>query len=1338
VTLVYDGAPIVDAGRVERVGLVIVKRPPRRPAPVLPTGEVLLDAPPEVPNAGGKGWTRMLTILPMASGAGAMGLMMGVQRGGALTYVAGGMYGISILGMIAMMVTNQSGPNKREMVENRRQYMRRLSQQRAQVRNTIRQQREAIHYRHPDPEALWSTAGSGRMWERRRGDADFGVVRIGLGPQEIATPLVPPQTRPVDELEPLCAVALRKFVSTYSVVPDLPVAIALRDFSHVYIRGSDAAVQGLVRALIAQLATFHAPDDLLIGLCLAETRRPRWEWAKWLPHALHPSKLDAVGPVRLVAAAVTALEAMLDDVLANRLRFNPSAVASSPGPHVVVLIDGGSTAGSDHLMTGGGVEGVTIVDLSNPPPRLLDESTVVLDVAEDGSLSGVTMDGATEIGRADGLDPVGIEALTRELSPKRLSAASYADQAGVAADLGLAELLGLGDPYSLDLVESWASRPNRDRLRVPIGVGVDGRPIDLDFKESAQDGMGPHGLLVGATGSGKSELLRTLVLALAVTHSSEILNFVLVDFKGGATFTTLDRLPHTSAVITNLADELSLVDRMLGAMQGELVRRQELLRQAGNYASQRDYERARAAGVPLAPLPSLLIICDEFSELLTARPDFIDMFVQIGRVGRSLGIHLLLASQRLEEGRLRGLEAHLSYRVGLRTFSSMDSRAVLGVADAYELPRSPGHGYLKAGTEGLIRFKAAYVSGVYRRDGVHQQVGGRSVDLVRDYTTHYVAPPRDEQPAELEAEPEESVVGDTLLDVLVQRMEGQGVPAHQVWLPPLAEPSTLAQMLPALTQTADRGLASSDTQLFGALHGVVGMVDKPFEQRRDLMWLDLAGAAGNVVVVGGPQSGKSNLLRTLIASLALTHTPREVQFYALDFGGGALTAMRELPHLGGAATRRDPSTVRRTVAELYGLLQGREAQFGTHGIDGVATYRRAKREGRFGGDPFGDVFLVIDGWATLRNEFEDLEPLVSELANRGLGYGIHILASANRWMDIRSAVRDLFGTKIELRLGDPSDSVINRRSAVNVPEQTPGRGLTPDGLHFLTGLPRLDNRQEVEDLADGVSDLVKLVRSSWSGPLAPPVRLLPDELPFEALPAAVPGSGGRIAVGIAEADLQPVHLDFDAEPHVLLFGDIESGKSSFLRSVARSITETYTPDQARVILIDQRRSLLGCINTEHLIGFGTSPQVTADLVGQVAAVMGERLPGADVTPDQLRNRSWWHGPEVFLLVDDYDLVAGGSTNPLAPLLEYLTQARDIGLHLVITRRIGGASRALFDPMIARIRELASPGIMMSGPKEEGPLFGNVKPQPLPPGRAWLITRREGARLVQLAWSPPAQ
>ena len=241
--------------------------------------------------------------------------------------------------------------------------------------------------------------------------------------------------------------------------------------------------------------------------------------------------------------------------------------------------------------------------------------------------------------------------------------------------------------------------------------------LELDIKEAAQDGMGPHGLLIGATGSGKSELLRTLVLGLAALHPPDVLNLVLVDFKGGATFAGMSRLGHVAAVITNLQDDAGLVARMYEALSGELTRRQELLRAAGSLVSVRDYERARQRGAPLPPLPSLVVVVDEFSELITQQESFVELFVQIGRLGRSLGLHLLLASQRLDEGKIRGLEAHLSYRIALRTFSPEESRTVIGVQDAYTLPSAPGHGLLKADTAVLTRFRTTYVSGAYTAGG---------------------------------------------------------------------------------------------------------------------------------------------------------------------------------------------------------------------------------------------------------------------------------------------------------------------------------------------------------------------------------------------------------------------------------------------------------------------------------------------------------------------------------------------------------------------------------------------------------------------------------------------
>ena len=273
------------------------------------------------------------------------------------------------------------------------------------------------------------------------------------------------------------------------------------------------------------------------------------------------------------------------------------------------------------------------------------------------------------------------------------------------------ELLGCGDIRDFDPERRWRRREGRDLLRVPFGVTPEGVPVVLDIKEAAQLGMGPHGLLIGATGSGKSEVLRTLVLAMALTHGPDQLNFILVDFKGGATFAGMADLPHVSAMISNLESELSLVDRMQDALRGEMVRRQELLRRAGNYANVTDYEADRLAGRHEGPpLPVLFLILDEFSELLSAKPEFVELFVAIGRLGRSMSIHLLLSSQRLEAGRLRGLDSHLSYRIGLRTFSGAESREVLGVTDAYDLPPYPGVGYLKTGTEQMVRFRASYVA----------------------------------------------------------------------------------------------------------------------------------------------------------------------------------------------------------------------------------------------------------------------------------------------------------------------------------------------------------------------------------------------------------------------------------------------------------------------------------------------------------------------------------------------------------------------------------------------------------------------------------------------------
>ncbi|MGP3955569.1 type VII secretion protein EccCa [Nonomuraea sp. 3N208] len=1322
------------------MSIVVVRRPERRPGPKPPRGEILLESPPEIPEVQSQGFSAVLTFLPMLAGAAAMALMFtSFGHSNPIMYVSSGLFAVSMVGMSLGQMGRQSGERKYRLNGARRDYFRYLSQVRKRTRRAARQQREALEWGGPEPDALWWIAMGPRLWERRPRDEDFATVRLGTGVQKLAVQLIPPDSKPVEDLDALSAGALRRFVRAHSTVAELPVAVALGSFARIRVAGDPVAVRDLIRSMIAQLTVFHSPDDMRIMVCAGADWMSHWEWVKWLPHALHPEETDAAGQVRLMSDNMGELDRLVGDELRERARFRPGAAADSL-PYHVVIVDGGHVP-HDSQLGSDAIQGVTVIDLSDATPDVEENNTLRLDVRPDGfymvKLDHAGKEHRTRFGDPDQLDYLRAEGLARQLAPLRASAGSGGEAEDVlSVNTTLTDLLGVGDPSNLDPRIAWRPRAGRNRLRVPIGLGADGRVVELDIKESAQGGMGPHGLVIGATGSGKSELLRTLVLGLAVTHSSEILNFVLVDFKGGATFLGLDSLSHVSAVITNLVDELPLVDRMHDALHGEMVRRQELLRSAGNYASLRDYERAREQGAELAPLPTLFVVLDEFSELLSAKPEFIDLFVMIGRLGRSLGVHLLLASQRLEEGRLRGLDTHLSYRIGLRTFSAMESRVVLGVADAYELPSAPGNGYLKFDTSGMTRFKAAYVSGPYQpaSRGADAADGHTVLRQVVEYGPAYMPLPAVKQePKETPAaEVEERASSqNSLFDTVVQRLAGHGPSAHRIWLPPLGEPPTLSHLLPPLSVTPELGLSTPGWQGRGKLHAVIGIIDRPFEQRRDPYWLDLSGAAGHIGVAGGPQSGKTNVLRTLITGMALTHTPRAVQFYCLDFGGGGLAALDGLPHVGGVATRLDAERVRRTVAEVSSLLRQREQSFAERGIESIAAYRRMIADGSAQSDGWGDVFLVIDGWLTIRQEFESLEAVITDLAARGLGYGIHVVAATNKWSEFRAGIRDLFGTRIEFKLGDAYESEISRKASMAVPEGVPGRGLTRDGMHFLAALPRIDGQQNAEDASEGVRALVESVRQSWQGPAAPPVRLLPSVLPAASLPGPDRTGANRIAIGIDEDSLSPVVLDFDNDPHFIVFGDNECGKSNVLKLIMEGVVARKTPSEAMMIVIDYRRSLLDTAVTEHRIGYAASSTAATELIKDARSALLKRLPPADLTPEQLRSRSWWQGSDLYIVVDDYDLVAT-SNNPLAPLAELLPQARDIGLHVVLARQSGGASRAMYDQAVQRMKEMASPALIMSGNREEGQLFGNIRPQPLPVGRGFHVDRRFGSRLIQTA------
>ena len=1315
----------------------------------MPSGEIKLQAPPELDQSEGAAGV-MMNAIPMLGSLGSIVLVAsmgaGSGGGGGRSYIAAGMFLFATLGFIVVQIDRQRKQRSQSVTGSRTEYLRYLATVRAVARDAADQQRRALTWQHPDPASLPALAEErSRVWERSSTDPGFLHVRYGVCSQELALKLIPPDSAPIDQVDPAAASALHRLLVVHRNQPDLPASVDLRAFDRVEVCGPEEPARALARALLCSAAAFQSPEHLVVAVLAGERQLAHWDWVKWLPHSHSPQESDAVGPRRMVSTSLEELAELLPPDLADRPRFGADERPATP--HVLLVLDGADLPPGNHVVPPDGLHGVTVLDLPARWDELEDATRLRLALVGGATADGFVPIEAVRV-REDGIRAKGdqCDLATAEAFARRLTAlhtvtvgAVEAPSSEVAGPTDFMELLGLGDVHTLDPDAAWRTRPARDRLRVPIGLGDGGGLVHLDIKESAQQGMGPHGLVIGATGSGKSEFLRTLVLGLAMTHSPEQLNMVLVDFKGGATFAGMSEMPHVSAVITNLSQELTLVDRMQDALSGEMVRRQELLREAGNFASIRDYEKARLAGEDLEPLPSLFIVVDEFSEMLSAKPEFIDLFVAIGRLGRSLGLHLLLASQRLEEGRLRGLESHLSYRVGLRTFSAQESRAVLGVPDAYELPAVPGLGYLKPDPTTMQRFKAAYVSGPPSgRSRVRRDEGGH-VRGILPFTISAVQTLEPETAAEeAPATVVETGTQASLLDIAVRRMVGHGPAAHQVWLPPLDVPDTLDALFGDLVEHPELGLVSPSWRELGGLTVPLGTVDRPREQRRDTLTVDLSGAAGHVAVVGGPRSGKSTLLRSIVTSASLVTTPQESQFFVLDFGGGAFAPMTGFPHVAGVGTRSEPDVVRRIIAEVTGVVDRREAYFRAEGIDSIETYRARRRQGR-ADDGYGDVFLVVDGWSTLRADFDDLELEIQQLAGRGLTFGLHVVAGAARWSDFRAAMRDVFGTRLELRLGDHIDSEIDRKMAALVPTGRPGRGLVQSKLHFLGALPRIDGSSDTETLGEGVEHLVAKVAAAWRGPVGPKLRLLPDLVPLpdvRRMADAPEHAGGPLLLGVDEKELAPVGLDPDAEPHLLVLGDGQSGKSALLRAYAQEVMRTRTPQQAQIILVDYRRSLLGEIPEDYLLNYLTSAQQAAPALKDVAAYLEQRIPGPDVTPDQLRNRSWWQGAEVFLIVDDYDLVATQQSSPVAVLQPLLAQARDVGLHVVVARRSGGASRALYEPVIQSLRELAMPGLLLSGNPDEGPLIGNLRPVPLPPGRGRLVTRDRGTEVVQVAWSEP--
>jgi ESX secretion system protein EccC len=1337
-----------------------VHRPVRahpRPVPATP---LTVAAPPTVGWAASPlaGWLQYL--VPLVGSGGSLAFLFAVPgpRPAWLVALVIGAAAASVVAGLALRLVERRAARRA-----RRRYLAHLTQTARQADHLAAAQLAVAEHLHPGPPGPWTTiTQTERLWERRPTDPDFLTVRIGRGPVPLAAPArLDTGHDPLVEHDPGLLLAAEELVRRATWLPDAPVPISLRELGVLTLTGPPVRTRALARAIVCELAAFHAPDDLQILAAHATASHQAWRWLQWLPHTRDPTSATTPAARRHVVAILDMTEPVGTDPPANPTVTSPPP-AGSPGPTLPgPTLPGSGSPGSaapgtalGALLEGPAAAGVTVIWLARAISGEPSELAMRIRLDEHGSatLQETAPGGRIVQGiRADAASLALCETLARRMAPLRLDRTPAT--AAAAGSVRLLDLLTRPGPLRGPGTAPAGAGPRpRDRaelLQVPIGATPDGNPLVLDLKEAAEAGSGPHGLVIGATGSGKSELLRTIVAGLAATHPPDQLALVLVDFKGGAAFADLAQLPQVAGLITNLQADLSMVDRAMAALHGELARRQRLLHQAGNQPDLRAYAARRTADRWLEPLPHLLIVVDEFGELLAARPEFLDLFTAIGRVGRSLGMHLLLASQRLDEGRLRGLDSHLRFRICLRTFSAAESTAVLGVPDAFHLPPAPGSALLKVDAGPPVRFAAARLSGDPPQRDVEDQA-----DIGRSSGPGPV----------------------TDLEVLLGGLAGTCPPVHQVWLPPLPPEIALDPLL---------------GQAGGWLQVPVGVVDRPLDQQQGPLVLDLSKGAGHLVVVGAPRSGKSTLLCTLVAALAATHQPDEVQAYAVDLGGGLLHRLGDLPHVGAICDAREPQRIHRLVRELRSLLAERERQFRDLAVDSMASWHARRRDGADLGD-HGEVFLVIDNWGALVRELPELEPDLTDLAARGLHHGVHLILTANRWAEVRPGLRENLGGRLELRLNDPLDSEAGRTAAAGLPE-LPGRGLTPSGLQFQTALP-------------GSPDaILHRARAAPGGGVAPRLRMLPTLVEETALTSVGPGQPGSGPAGsvptrrkgsrseegrldelpfaVEEHRLEVVGLDlFGESPQLLVFGDAGCGKSSLLRLIANGVAARHPASAVGMVVVDLRRQLADLALLPNLVGYACTTAAAAEAVDWLRQRLEDRTAaGRDLAPGPVM--AAWAGdgsgrpirlgsngsgapgsqavatgphpphnvephavephvlepapdPRYLLLVDDYDLLPATNGSLLLPLLDLVGLGRELGFHLVLARRVAGAARAGFEPVVQRLRELGGPGLVMCGDPGEGPVVGGQRAAVLPPGRGFYVCPPRGTVLVQVAYRPP--
>ncbi len=1126
------------------------------------------------------------------------------------------------------------------------------------------------------------------LWCRQPDDDGFLVVRFGLGdaPSRITVEVPTTGSRNI-ELEAM----LKDVIESLAMLPQAPIIADLRG-SAIGVGGPRDSGAAVVRSLILQIAGLHAPEDVTIGACMSSQGVDAWDWLKWLPHASSATSPISCPTVAAGPGGVGQLVTAIEELMAARQKAQSAPGESFAGSHVVLVVSDDAPVDRARLValaSKGADLGIHVVWLASDVSRLPAACRAFVSVDESGQASAGFVEEAL---RVVPLDPEGgdfaeVQSWARQLSPVVDAGSLIHDDSDLPRSVSFLTLAdpGLGRDAKA-VVERWRESDSLSRYRKPgsrrkagtlralIGQSSAG-PLTVDLRSD-----GPHALVGGTTGSGKSELLQTWVLATAAAHSPERVTFLFVDYKGGSAFGECVNLPHSVGLVTDLSPHL--VRRALDSLEAEVRHRERIL----NRARAKDLLDMERAGHPETP-PSLIIVVDEFAALVHEVPEFVDGVVNIAQRGRSLGLHLILATQRPAGVIKDNLRANTNLRVALRMADDEDSSDVLGTTAAAGFdPSAPGRAAVRMGPGRLTNFQSAYVGGFSSDVTALREITIRELSLIDPQV--WVAPEEsdsDEGQAQTDLQ--------RTLGTITQAAASEQVPApRRPWLPELAPVIDLAHL----------SSPRNDAELVFALQ------DEP-ENQAQLTSAFRPDLDGNLAIFGASGSGKSAALRSLAVAAGYTVRGGPVHVYGLDFGARGLQMLEALPHVGAIIPGEDTERVSRLLRTVRDLINERAERFSIVNASSISDFRRDA-----GRPDEPRILLLLDGLATFRQSHDlgstsGLFEILTSICADGRQVGVHVAVTADRPATVPSALNSLISRRLVLRMADDNDlSLLSVPGGIFTLKSPPGRGFL-DGHEVQVAVLGGDPSGPVQ--ANAIARFARAMRKNTTWPTAPDVRRLSEDLRWSDLPAM---QAGLPVFGMLDEDLSPA--TFAPEGTFVIVGPPASGRTIALGSMIRAASSAL-PDCRVAVFTTARR-----------------PAVSLDGVRDPVLACGHDEAAAVATQlaEALREAGDGATPWVIALESPGEFLNG--TADLA-LQELLKVARNAG-HFAVAE---GETQAMSGswPLLQAVR-FSRRGLALQPDQTDGDMvfkttFPRVRRSDFVQGRGMLVGEGR-ARRAQVAWS----